>query len=400
MTPRAALLTAALLLACPSSCLAQELLLDVRFHGNHSISDEELMELADLSVGERLDNFDPDEIRERLMQTGRFESVEVQKRYRSMSRTDQVILLISVKEKTPASKKFMFFPVLDYTDEYGFTFGGRVTAIDLLNVGDRISFPLTWGGVRQAAVEPQIPLPSTIFDYASGSFGISQRENPHFDTDDRRVALKGGVRKQIGIFSFNIDGGWTDVHFGTTDDQFVTIGAGAVIDTRTNVFIPRNAVYAGAGWERTKITGGAGFNQFNVDLRGFKSFIGQSVLAAQVYYLGADGPLPDYQQPFLGGSATLRGYTAGQFAGDNLLIGSLELRMPITPANSIARAGFNVFFDTGTVYDHGTSVKDSRFHNGVGGGFFVFAFGLGFKFEVGYDLDNSVRAHFATQFRF
>ena len=395
------LLAGLVCLATTAPCLAQERIVALRFHGNHSIPDAEMQDMAGLRVGDTLATVDADEVRERMMKTGRFEWVDVLKRYRSLRATDSVVLIISVKETEPTSKKFMFFPILSYADEYGFTFGARVTAIDLFKIDDRISFPLTWGGVRQAAAEPQIPLPIQVFDVVDGHAGISQRENPFFETADRRGEFRGTLRKRIGIFSYDAGAGWTDVKFGETRDQFSSFKVGGAIDTRTNRIIPRNAVYAGVGYERMNVLdGGPSFNRFKLDLRGFKSLWGQTILAAQVLFHGTDGALPDYQKPFLGGGATLRGYSAGEFVGDNLMIGSLELRMPLTSPASIARAGLTAFFDTGTVYDDGTKLSRARFRHGVGGGFFVFAFGLGFKLEAGYDLDNSVKVHFGTQFRF
>ena len=47
----------------------------------------------------------------------------------------------------------MFLPIVNYADGYGFTYGGRVSTIDLLGIGERLSVPLTWGGTRRAALE-------------------------------------------------------------------------------------------------------------------------------------------------------------------------------------------------------------------------------------------------------
>ncbi len=47
----------------------------------------------------------------------------------------------------------MFLPILGYDDGYGFTYGGRVSTIGMLGMGERLSVPLTWGGTRRAAIE-------------------------------------------------------------------------------------------------------------------------------------------------------------------------------------------------------------------------------------------------------
>ena len=45
----------------------------------------------------------------------------------------------------------LWLPILGYADGYGFTYGARVSFIDALGDGSRISVPLTWGGERRAA---------------------------------------------------------------------------------------------------------------------------------------------------------------------------------------------------------------------------------------------------------
>jgi outer membrane protein assembly factor BamA len=339
------------------------------------------------------------EIRTRIRKSGRFESVEIRKRYRSMSSTDRVHLIILVKEKPPLKKKWMFFPILQLNDEYGFTFGGRFTFIDLFGANERITIPLTWGGVRQARAEASFS-PGFGFDEYLVGGGILQKENPHFRIDDRRNELKLGARKQVGVFRLDLGGDWTSVKFDPLKDTFFSFKADAILDTRRDINLPGNAIYTGFGYERMVIRAGDSFNRFKVDLRGFKRMTGASVLAAQVFYHGTDGSLPDYQKPFLGGAATLRGHPAGEFIGDKLLIGSLEWRVPLTSKLAVYQGGFNLFFDTGTVYDHGQSINKARFHHGAGGGFFIFVLGLGLKIEVAHNLKDSARVHFSTGFRF
>ncbi len=54
----------------------------------------------------------------------------------------------------------MFLPIINYTDGYGFTYGGLISAKDTLGMGERISVPLTWGGTRRAALEIDRPFKS------------------------------------------------------------------------------------------------------------------------------------------------------------------------------------------------------------------------------------------------
>jgi len=141
-----------------------ERIIVVRFHGNYSISDDEMARLADVRPGAVLDEASLAEIKNRLVRTRKFEWVEVSKRYRSLSADDEVVLVITVKEKPPARSKFMFMPILSGSDEYGFTYGGRFTSIDLLGAKERLSLPVTWGGIRRAALEASgiFTIPSSV----------------------------------------------------------------------------------------------------------------------------------------------------------------------------------------------------------------------------------------------
>ena len=134
------------------------------------------------------------------------------------------------------------------------------------------------------------------------------------------------------------------------------------------------------------LDGDRSFNRFTADLRGYKSFIGRSIIAAQAYYRGADGRLPDWERPFLGGARTVRGYDAGEFIGDNIALVAAELRVPITPPVPIGLVGLDFFFDSGTVYDHGTALGKTRFRNGVGGGIYFFVAFVGLQVDVAYGL--------------
>lgn len=380
---------------------SSEVVSEIVLHGSYSLSEEELLALAQVRVGDRLGPSTLGEVEQRLMRSGRFDWVEVRKRYRSMTRLDRVVLVISVKQKVPVKKKFLFFPILSLSDEYGFTFGLRTTAIDLLGMNEHLSFPLSWGGEKQAAVEGQFDVDAFFADQALISGGVLSRENPHFEVDDRRLGAQGGLRKRWGRFELNLHAGYSDVDFGLVHEDFTSYGFNMALDTRQDINLPGNAVYAGLGWEFVDILGKApSFHRYTFDLRGYKRVFGHATLAGQFLYQGADSRLPDYQRPFLGGAATLRGHPAGEFIGDVLTLTSVELRYPLTSPLRIYKAGFTVFLDSGAVYDHGRSLRSADFKHGIGGGLFLFVLGLGLKVEVAHDFDDSVRVHFSTRFRF
>ncbi len=378
-----------------------ETVTDVVVHGNHSIPDDEILRLADIEIGKKLPGGGPGVIEKRLLDSGKLADVQVKKRYRSMTRLDEVTLIIVVTEKTPARKKVMFFPILAGSDEYGLSYGGQITAIDLFGAAETIKFPLTWGGYKRASALAEVPVTMLFFDTVTAGASIFRRENPHFEIDDDRVQFEAGLQKRVEQVQFNLDAGWRNVNFDDSDDTLLSVGASVTVDTRTDRLLPGNAVYASFGWEWTDIRdGGPDYNRFLLDLRGYGRVFGQAILAGQFLVHKSDSALPAYELPFLGGADTLRGHPPGEFVGDNLLLSSVELRWPLTSPLAIYRAGFTFFFDSGTVWNDGSSLNDADFRHGVGAGAFFFVVGLGFRVEVANDLGNNWRVHFSTHFRF
>lgn len=374
----------------------------IRVHGNYSIADETVITLAGISVGDRLDAAARERIRHRLESSGRFQDVHLLTRYRTLDESGPVELIIDVRERVPWHRQLMALPILGLTDEYGLTYGGRITWVEPLGADTRLSFPLTWDGCKQAAVEASWDIGSggPVAHRFEMSLARTQRENPHYKIDDDRAAVAGGWMMRWKSLTGGVHLGWSDVGFAAVNEHLLTFGTDLAVDTRRDVRLPRNAVYAGYGWQRLDPSRQRGVNRHMIDLRGYKGLFGQTVLAGQLYLGLADGPVPVYEKPFLGGGATLRGHRAGQYVGDNISLASLEFRAPLNSVTALYHYGVDLFVDTGTVYDHGTTLADSRWHYGAGAGVWIFVPLVGFRVDVGYDFDHSVRVSFGTGFRF
>ena len=312
-----------------------------------------------------------------------------------MSESSDVVVVLLVREKKKASSRFMLGPVFDVSDEYGITLGARVAVVDLGAEWARLSFPFSFGGKRQAAVEGQL---------GNGRFDLSRNRqvNPHFDLPDNRFTVGGSYRFSKNPVALDVLARWTDVSFDGLDERFTTVGAKLALDTRVDPTIPGDAIYAGVDWRRLSFVDDVrpGVDQFGIDLRGYKRLVGQSLLATQFYWNVANGPLPPYERPFLGGGRTLRGTKPGRFLGDNRAMATVELRLPLSDVLSFARSGVHVFYDTGTVYDDGESLRRARFRHGVGGGFFFRFAIIGVRADVGWDLEGTTRFHIAGSFKF
>jgi outer membrane protein assembly factor BamA len=380
---------------------SEETIAEVLIRGNLRIPDETIARLAGIQVGISAETLTLEDVRQKLLQTGKFEWVRVAKRYRSLARADQVVLLITVKEKPSARSKLMFFPILSGSDEYGFNYGVSVAAKDLLGLKEKISMPLTWGGIRRAAIEGEFDLRNPVFRTLTAVGEISRKENPHYKKDDFRKGVQAIMRRRLGRFEFNVQSGWTGVRFDARGADLAHLGAGVVFDTRQDLNFPRDAVFAGVSYKRLVILdGGPGYNLYTLDLRGYKGLVGQTIIAGQFLYRGANGRLPDYERPFLGGANTLRGYKAGVFSGDNSASASLELRMPLTPLRKIYHAGIDVFTDSGAIYDHGMPLGSAKFKHSAGLGGYFLIMGFGLKADLAYNMHDAFRLHFSTGFRF
>ena len=235
--------------------------------------------------------------------SGFFESVEVRKRYRSLDSATDVALILLVHERpgqrsematerpsrwpwSRAKGRFMFLPIVGYDDGYGFTYGGRVSTIGLLGVGERLSVPLTWGGTRRAAIEMDRTFKSGPLSRIESTFGISQRENPRYEIDDQRLEWTARAERSFaGLVRTGIKTSQSTVEFGQLDDRLWTIGADVALDTRGDPAFPRNALLLGASWNALHIRGfDQPVNRYTTDARGYLGLIRQAGFAARVQY--------------------------------------------------------------------------------------------------------------------
>jgi outer membrane protein assembly factor BamA len=388
----------------PAIVGAQSRIVTVRVHGNHTVTDDEVKRIAGIAPGDPFGPGTKAEVDERLRSSGRFETVDVRVRYFGLTESTDVALVLLVREKPSVAKRFMAAPILDFSDEYGVTFGGAFAIADFPVKEGKLSFPLSWGGKRQAAVEANFP----VGEGRSVSLDLSRwrRENPHFDIPDDRLEAGGSFLLRWNRTTIDARGRWSEVEFDAPSERFATLGAKLAYDTRIDPTVPGDAFYAALDWRRLFFldSGGAparsDVDQYVLDLRGYKRLLGQSLLAAQVYWVVADGPLPPFEQPFIGGGMTLRGSAPGEFIGDNAALGTVELRLPLTKATSFVRAGVHAFYDVGAVYDDGESLTGAPFHQGVGlGAFFRIAF-IGARIDLGFDLEGGTRVHVESKMKF
>lgn len=405
--------------AAQQTAASTEIIREIRVHGNASLTDPDVLRLAGIAVGDSINDESVKAIERRLKDSGRFDTVDIRRRYRSLDDPTDVALVLVVHERpgvTSANQdippvvrpfhrlksRLMFLPILSYADGYGFTYGGRVSTVDVLGIDERLSVPLTWGGTKRAALEFDRTFKTGPLTRVSSSLGIWNRENPRFAIDDQRVELKARAERQFSWFvRTGIEASRSSVEFGGLNDRIWTVGTTAALDTRADPAFPGNAVFVGGEWSALHVNGLPRINRYTADTRGYLRVAGQAVVAGRVQYFNTDAPLPPYERLLLGGSSTLRGFRTGTFDGDRMLVTSAELRVPITSVISGAKLGLTAFVDVAKAVDFGTRLKDGSWHRGVGGGLFLIAPLVKINIDVAHGLETGgTRLHIGSGFSF
>jgi hypothetical protein len=406
----------ALVLALLAASLAptaqpQEVVAEVRIHGNVATSDEEVRQLAGVEVGSGVGADTVEQIARRLRATNRFRRVEVLKRFASIADPTQIVLIIIVDEGPVKIQQtgdpdhptrvvrahgpnLLFLPILTAEDGYGLIYGGQLGLPDPVGKRSRLSFPATWGGEKRVAAELEKEFDDMPLNRVSAGAAISRRTHPFFrqDEDRDRVWVR-GERQLAHAVRAGATAGWQHVSFLNADASFVHAGADIVLDTRLDPMLARNAVYARAAWDHFDIRGGSAVDRLQLEGRSYIGLVGQSVLVLRALREDATEPLPPYLQPILGGLANLRGFRAGTAVGDTLVAGSAEVRLPLTSPLSIGKVGVSGFVDTGTVYDKGQRLADQTFKRGIGGSLWFAAAFLRLNIAVAHGIGAGTRVH-------
>jgi outer membrane protein assembly factor BamA len=391
---------------------AQEVIAEIRVHGNHTTPDADIIGLSGLKTGEPATEARLAEAEQALRQSQRFDDVEVRKRFRSIDNPADILVMIVIDERAGVSaddltpgfgarvrSSMQWLPIFSYQDGYGFTYGIRASFVDPIGKDSVLSFPFSWGGERRAGAE----LERSFNDQrtrAGVGFWVNRQVNPFYEVPD--------LRQQVGVEADHALVPWmrvgagariAHVEFGGSDEGRLVIGGPHVtFDTRIDPLFPRNAVHTRIDWDYLSFdTGSAG--RWNVDARGYIGVTRWAVVALRGQLVRSDAALPPAEQSLLGG-ASLRGYRAGYRAGDSLAAVSTELRVPLNSPLRVSQFGVKGFIDAGTVWNSGTRLGDQRFDRGVGGGVFLGAAVARLDLDIAWPTDGKPRIYFAMGISF
>jgi outer membrane protein assembly factor BamA len=395
----------------------REVIADIRVHGNQIATDDEVVALSGVKIGDVLGAETLAQIGARLRAARRFDTVEVLKRFASLDDPSQIVIVLIVNEgpvsigpqgrdgpitvkRRRGAGNLMFLPIIDSEDGYGLTYGAIVAVPNVGGPKGRIGFPLSWGGERQAAAEYERGFNSRVITRTKIGAGIVERTNPFYEIDDTRRRVWGRVERNTGPVRLGTSVGWQHVDFSTESTSFPTIGADATLDTRLDPYLPRNAVFATAKVERFFFPDGMSVDRHVYEARGYIGFVGQTVIVLRVLREDGSAPLRPYLKPLLGGIANLRGFDAGFAAGDTLAAGSAEVRVPLTTPLSFGKIGVSVFMDTGAICNFGERLQDQVRHTGAGGAVWLTAAMFHMSFSVAHGMGAHTRAQFDIGFGF
>lgn len=414
MTPALAVLLWALVVSPPQApANLAEVIAEIHIHGNVATPDAEVLKIAGVAKGDPFRETTLEDVRKRLKASGKFDTIEVRKLYASIEDPSQVALVLIVNEgavridmpeeeggqprivRKRGLHNFMFLPILDAEDGYGLTYGARVAFVGIARGSNRLSSPLSWGGLKRAGLEFEHTFAAGPVSRVEVGSAIQRRKNPAYEIDDDRKRVWARVERARGPLRLGATVGWQDVSFAETDDRLKTFGADVAYDTRLDPVLPRNAVYGLVSWERVAGAANEPIDRLRLDGRGYLGLIGQSVLVVRALREDAGSPQPLYLRSLLGGWSNLRGFEAGAFTGDTLVSGSIELRVPLNSPLRVARIGVNVFADYGTAYEKGMRLADQTFRRGYGGGGWITITALRFGLGVAHGVGAGTRFTFA-----
>ena len=187
---------------------------------------------------------------------------------------------------------------------------------------------------------------------------------------------------------------------GQNHDHLFSYAVQLQMDTRDLWEYPKQGRKSLLSFSRSfLLNGGATFNKWQVDWREYRSFWGIT-FAGRFLAALTQNKLPVYEHLYIGYGDRIRGYFQEIYEGDNCMLGSLEMRIPILkvkyfkiPAEAwyaayLQNMKFGVYFtlfrDTGQVWRRGESFRINRLQTGSG---------LGLNFILPYS--NILRLEYA-----
>lgn len=437
MRTPARLLACTLLLLLPSSVAAQpvpsavegqEVIAAIQVHGNTLTSSDEIIRASGIAIGDRVSEKVLADAEARLRSAIKFDSVDVLKRFASISDPTQVLILIQIDEgpvrvevpdiDVPGPKmpvppiarptvvrrsrfNMMFVPILGAEDGYGFTYGAQFAFAGHRTARRRIVVPASWGGDKRIGAEYQQEFSRRVAPRLRTGAFVQRRTHPFFDENADRTRVWGRTEwSLLREVRAGAEIAWQSSSLAGQDVDARSIGADVVVDTRVDPLMPHNAIFVRSAVERLHFSSTNTVVKTAIDANGYIGVYRGTILALRALREDFSRPAPAFYKSMLGGSSNLRGFRAGHDVGDTLVAGSAELRIPTTSPLRMARFGVSVFMDAGTTYNKGQRFSDQKLQKGVGAGIWATAPLFRFSVAVARGIGSGMRAHIGAGLTF
>ncbi len=309
--------------------------------GNRRTKSEIILREMFTQTGDSLDPAVVEGDRKRIQNLGLFNRVEIQ----TLTLEKGAVLVVNVSE----SWYFFPFPIIFYNENdvkklsYGLgvvhlNFRGRAEQLALsgwlgYNPGAQLSYRNPWifGDAHWFT--------TTRFYYVQQRSKSLKLQNR--DVDERQTGATWTIGKRYSRRTYlSATAGYRQIKLdppvpGETlsasgNDRLPDLGVTFLYDARDLFEYPLNGAYVRLFARRV------GFGdpdvhywRYGLDLRGYRALVGRLSLCARVYTDLSGGRLPIYDRVFFGFGQRLRGYFHEEYEGENLLLGSAELRLPL-----------------------------------------------------------------------
>jgi outer membrane protein assembly factor BamA len=412
----------------PGAVEGQEIVAVIQVHGNTLTSTDEVIRASGISVGDRVSDKTLSDAEVRLRAAIKPDSVDVLKRFASISDPTQVLILIQLDEGPvrvdipdfdvpipnvpgpPVSRttvvrrsrfSVMWVPILGAEDGYGFTYGAQFALVGRRATRRRVVVPASWGGDKRIGAEYQQEFRRRFAPRLRTGAFLQRRTHPFFDQHADRTRVWGRTEwPLLRDVQAGAEVAWQSSSLAGQEVDAKSIGADVVIDTRVDPLMPHNAIFVRSAVERLHFSAANKRVRTEIDANGYIGLYRGTVLALRAVREDFSRPAPAFYKSILGGSRNLRGFRAGRAVGDTLVAGSVELRIPTTSPLRIARFGYSVFMDAGTTYDKGQRFRDQKLERGVGAGIWMTAPLFRFSAAVARGIGSGMRAHIGAGLTF
>lgn len=169
---------------------------------------------------------------------------------------------------------------------------------------------------------------------------------------------------------------------GSRGGKITEWSAGVMIDTRDNLFAPRNGRWVQLSYSRSVdgVWSDFAYGTMRVDARAYRALATEHVIATQFQLTSVDGSAPFDQLALVGNSDILRGYARGRYRDRAMAAVQTEYRSPIRH-----RLGGTVFAGAGTI---GGSI------GALGSGKLLPTYGAGLRVQLDQRQRTGIRADY------